>query len=144
MVGFVATLAAVAGREIAIPDKPRRRLLQQPPELVQRWVRQKIFRSIPAIVRWKSRGRLSRAERERRKALIDAFNEIKDQAIRAEGSSFEARNTVLNLALFFLLAERDISCLKIDALTHPDEWTRKLYARVIILIIYELDLDKVS
>src|SRR5262249_7186051 len=33
---------------------------------------------------------------------------------------------------------------KIDALTHPDEWSRKLNARVILLTIYEWDADKVA
>jgi hypothetical protein len=37
-----------------------------------------------------------------------------------------------------------IQALKIDALTHPDEWTRKLHARIILLTIYEWDADKVT
>jgi hypothetical protein len=37
-----------------------------------------------------------------------------------------------------------IQAIKIDALTHPDEWTRKLQARVILLTIYEWDADEVS
>ena len=51
---------------------------------------------------------------------------------------------VFNLALFFLIAERDIQTLKIDALTHPDAWQRSLCARVILLTIHELDMDKVA
>ncbi len=48
------------------------------------------------------------------------------------------------MGLYFLIAERDIQAIKIDALTHPDEWTRKLLTRTILLIMYELDFDKVS
>jgi len=50
----------------------------------------------------------------------------------------------MNIGLYLLIAEKDIQALKIDALTHPDEWTRKLCARVILLTIYEWDADKVS
>lgn len=103
-----------------------------------------MLRIAPEVARWIARWRIPRAERHRRKALDSAFNEVKSQAIRFESTNFEARKIVLNIALFFMLAERDIACLKTDALTHPDEWTRKLFARVIILVIYELDLDKVS
>jgi hypothetical protein len=49
---------------------------------------------------------------------------------------------VFNLALYFLVAERDIQTVKIDALTHSDAWTRSLCARVILLTIHELELDK--
>src|SRR5438270_12927151 len=37
-----------------------------------------------------------------------------------------------------------MQALKIDTLTHPDEWTRKLHARVILLTIYEWDADSVT
>lgn len=83
-------------------------------------------------------------ERERRKALQNAFDTIKNEYIKSKESDFDALTTVLNIALYFLIAERDIQTLKIDALTHPNEWTRKLYSRVILLTIYELDLDRVS
>jgi hypothetical protein len=83
-------------------------------------------------------------ERKRRNALRGAFNTIRDEAIKCEERGFGASAVVFNIALYFLIAERDIQCLKIDALTHPDEWMRKLCARVILLTIYEWDLDKVS
>src|SRR5262249_2092372 len=47
-------------------------------------------------------------------------------------------------ALFFLIAERDIQAVKIDALTHPDPWQRSLAARVILLTIHELEIDKAA
>jgi len=53
-------------------------------------------------------------------------------------------STLFNIGFYLLLAERDIQAVKIDALTHPDEWTRKLHARIILLTIYEWDADKVS
>lgn len=93
-----------------------------------------------AYMRW----RLPRLEKERRRALEQAFTTIKTNAIKFEHGPYQSTNTIFNIALFFLLAERDIDSLKIDALTHPDEWRRKLCARVILLTIHELDFDKVS
>jgi hypothetical protein len=127
------------------PSKPvRRRVLDQPPEVVRRWVRIKVMGSARNLARALSRWRLPLAEKKRRAALEGAFNEVKKQAIKFEHNRYQASNTIFNIALFFLLAERDIQILKIYALTHRDEWTRKLCARVILLTIHELDLDKVS
>ncbi|MBF8223654.1 hypothetical protein [Halomonas sp. 328] len=50
----------------------------------------------------------------------------------------------MNMGLFYLLAENDIQAVKIDALTHPDEWKRKLSLRMILLTIYEWDMGKVA
>lgn len=83
-------------------------------------------------------------ERKTRRARDEAFQIIAEQATKNKHRDFYASSTILNIALYFLIAERDIQSLKIDALTHPDEWTRKLCARVIVLTIYELDLTKVS
>jgi len=66
------------------------------------------------------------------------------ETARAKRLGFEANFIVLNLGLFFLIAERDIQAVKIDALTHPDPWHRSLSARVMLLTIHELDLDKVA
>ncbi len=103
-----------------------------------------MLRVAPRVARFLMRWRLPIVERKRMKALEKTFQTVKDYTIRFEGRGFAANDTLFNIALFFLLAERDIQCMKIDALTHPDEWTRKLCARVIILVIYEMDLDKVS
>jgi hypothetical protein len=127
-----------------LPKAKRKRLLQQPPEVVQRWMRMKMIKGAHRLARIYMRWRLPRSERARGRALEEAFNTIKDQAIKLEHARYKASSTIMNIALFFMLAERDVFILKIDALTHPDEWTRKLYARVILLTIHELDLDKVS
>jgi hypothetical protein len=68
-------------------------------------------------------------------------------AVETEKSAargFGASTSVLNVALFFLIAERDVQALKIDALTHPDPWRRSVCARFILLTIYEWDMDKVT
>lgn len=122
----------------------RKRLLDQPPQVIQRWVRIKLVGHARNVARALSRVRLPIAERKRRAALEGAFNAVKKQAIKLEHSNFKASSVIVNLALFLLIAERDVFSLKVYALTHRDEWTRKLCARIILLTIHELDLDKVS
>jgi hypothetical protein len=82
-------------------------------------------------------------ERKRRAALEAAFETTRYFAVRNEDGKFRGLSTLYNIALYLLIADRDIQAVKIDALTHPDEWTRKLSARIILLTIYEWDADKV-
>ena len=91
-----------------------------------------------------SRPRLQLSERKRKRALASALQTVAEEAARARRNGFHTLTTVLNLGLFFLIAERDIQAVKIDALTHPEAWQRSLCARVILLTIHELDLDKVA
>jgi hypothetical protein len=97
-----------------------------------------------AVARAIMRRWLPHTERKRRIALEGAFTAIKNQAIKNEDGHFPAVSTFLGIGLYLLIAERDVQALKIDALTHPDEWKRKLCARIILLTIYEWDADKVS
>jgi hypothetical protein len=97
-----------------------------------------------ALARAIARQRLPWQERQRKKALKAAFETAKYYAIKNENGHFPAVRLLFNIGLYLLLAERDIQALKIDALTHPDEWTRKLHTRIILLTIYEWDADKVS
>lgn len=127
---------------------PRRKLLQQPKELIQRYVRLTVYgkatRLARALARRLSRPRLQWAERKRKKGLISALSTVAIEAARSRRHGFEATASVMNLGLFFLIAERDIQAVKIDALTHPDPWQRSLAARLILLTIHELDIDKVA
>lgn len=129
-------------------SRPSRKLLQQPPELVQRYTRLAVRRWMRpkalALARRLSRPRLQWSERDRRRALVSALETMAIETARARRLGFEANSVVLNLGLFFLTAERDIQAVKIDALTHPDAWTRGLAARVMLLTIHELDIDKVA
>jgi hypothetical protein len=83
-------------------------------------------------------------ERKRRKALEQAFETLKHFAHTHESGKMKGVSTLFNIGLYLLIADRDIQAAKIDALTHPDEWSRKLHARIILLTIYEWDADKVS
>jgi hypothetical protein len=90
------------------------------------------------------RWRLPRLERSRQRALVEAFETTKKLAIDNEDGRFQGIYALANIGLYFLIAHRDIQAVKIDALTHPDEWSRKLNARVILLTIYEWDASKAS
>jgi nucleotide-binding universal stress UspA family protein len=48
------------------------------------------------------------------------------------------------MGLYLLIAAKDIQAAKRDALTHPDEWTRRLHARLILLTVIEWDMDAVT
>lgn len=129
-------------------SRPPRRLFHQRQELVNRYIRIALHRwmkrSAQALARRLSRPRLHWSERRRRAALASALETLAVEAARAHRLGFEATTVVLNLGLFFLIAERDIQAVKIDALTHLDPWTRGLAARVMLLTIHELDIDKVT
>ncbi len=129
-----------------MPDnaEPKRRLGDRPKPVIERWWRFKSRKTAQRLARTISRWRLPRKERERRAALASAFEAIKSQAIKHDNSKFVGLSTLLNIGLYLLIADRDIQAIKIDALTHPDEWTRKLHARIILLTIYEWDADKVT
>jgi hypothetical protein len=128
--------------------RPIRKLLKQPQALINRYIRltmhRWMMRKAHALARCLSRPRLQWSERGRRAALVSAHETLAFEAAKARRLGFEANTVVLNLGLFFLIAERDIQTVKIDALTHPDAWARGLAARVILLTIHELDIDKVA
>jgi len=83
-------------------------------------------------------------ERKRKKAIDGALTEIARQRGKSQQHGFESSAVLFNIALFFLIAERDIQAVKVDALTHPDPWKRSLCTRIILLTIHELDMDKVA
>lgn len=126
--------------------REKRRLFDQRPEVVRRVIRICMLRRARelgrSVARRIARRRMMRSERKRASALAGALEACAREALRARRMGLESSETVFNLALFFLVAERDIQIMKVDALTHPDAWTRSLCARVILLTIHELDLDK--
>ncbi|MGE3890336.1 MAG: hypothetical protein AB7F79_01865 [Steroidobacteraceae bacterium] len=83
-------------------------------------------------------------EWKRRNALKDALETAALQTEKSMICGFEASTVIMNAALFFLIAERDIQAVKIDALTHSDQWHRSLCARLILLTIHGRDMDKVT
>src|SRR4051794_9914690 len=100
--------------------------------------------NVQALVRAQMRKKLEREEREQRQELEKTFDTIAYHAQKAETSGLPSAKFLFNVGLHLLLAERDIQAVKIDALTHEDEWKRKLSARIIILTIVEWDTDKIT
>ncbi len=96
------------------------------------------------VARFVMRRVLPFSERKRGLALQSALRTMAIETERSAERGFVASTAVLNVALFFLIAERDINAVKIDALTHPDPWRRSLCARIILLTIHEWDMDKVA
>ncbi|HJS45723.1 MAG TPA: hypothetical protein VJ753_04910 [Rhizomicrobium sp.] len=115
-----------------------------PKPVAKRWVSFKTRKWAQVVARAYMRWKLPWAERKQRKALEEAFQTARYWAARGEHSKLRASAMLQNIGLYLLLADKDIQALKVDALTHPDEWTRKLSARVILLTIYEWDADEVT
>jgi hypothetical protein len=133
---------------IQIRAREKRELHKQPKALVNRywrlWAYKKQSAWLKRIARRIARRRMIKSEKPRMEALRATLDTVANETARARRHGFEAMTTVLNLSLFFLIAERDIQELKVDALTHPDAWRRSLCSRVILLTIHELDMDKVA
>lgn len=121
-----------------------RRLGDLPKPVIKRWWRFRSRKLAQKLVRAYLRRKLPRTERKRRVALEAAFETTRYFAVKNENGKFKGLSILYNIALYLLIADRDIQAVKIDALTHPDEWTLKLNARIILLTIYEWDADKVT
>jgi hypothetical protein len=90
------------------------------------------------------RVRLSFQERKRSKALEAAFETTLREFRKLNSTKFDELKVFFNLSLFFLIAERDIQSVKVDALSHPDKWKRNVSLRIILLVIHEWDMAKVA
>ncbi len=130
-------------------DANKRKLFDQPPQVVRRWFAIKAIRSsrpyIEGAIRYCLRIKLVIRERRRSAALTDALNATVENFKKSKSAiHFEPLKIFFNLSLFFLLAEKDIQAVKIDALTHADEWKRNLSLRIILLVIHEWDMAKAA
>lgn len=130
-------------------DGNKRKLFDQSPKVVRRWFMIKTIRNtrpyIEGAVRYCLRIKLVIRERRRSAALTDALNAAVENFKKSKSAiHFESLKIFFNLSLFFLLAEKDIQAVKIDALTHADEWKRNLSLRIILLVIHEWDMAKVA
>lgn len=119
-------------------------VLDAPHEVIVRYFRIKYVRRSLAVARLYSRISLTMNERKKNKVLKSTLDIYKREATRAQRHGNECVQILMNMGLFYLLAENDIQAVKIDALTHPNEWKRNLSLRIILLTIYEWDMGKVS
>lgn len=125
-----------------------RSIFHAPPEVINRYYRRKWARKLSpvaeAAARRYSRVTLTIRERKNNKVFRATLETCKREAARAKSTGNECTQALMNMGLFYLLAENDIQAVKIDALTHPDEWKRKLSLRMMLLVIYEWDMAKVA
>lgn len=121
-----------------------KKLLQSEPAVIERWVKIRSVRTGRRIGRRVARPRIWLKERRHVRDLELAFATVREQAVKLEQSNYPATRLFMNIALFILVAERDICAVKLDALTHPDKWKRSVALRTILLTIYEWDMDKVA
>jgi hypothetical protein len=123
-------------------------IFDAPPEVITRYYRSKYTRKfwphVEAATRRYSRITLTLRERKKNRVLRSTLETFKREAARANSKGNECIQALMNMGLFYLLAENDIQAVKVDALTHPDEWKRKLSLRIILLTIYEWDMGKVA
>ncbi|WP_339456406.1 hypothetical protein [Pseudomonas sp. EA_65y_Pfl1_P120] len=130
-------------------DLKKRKLFDQPPQVVRRWFAIKAIRNfrpyIEGSIRYCLRVKLMIREKKRSEALTDALHATVENFKKSKSAiHFESLKIFFNLSLFFLLAEKDIQAVKIDALTHADEWKRNLSLRIILLVIHEWDMSKAA
>jgi len=89
-----------------------------------------------------SRVALTIKERKKNKVLTNTLKTFRVETERARKKGNECTQALMNIGLFYLIAEKDIQTVKIDALTHHDRWKRLLSLRIILLTIYEWDMSK--
>ena len=128
--------------------RQKRKLFDQSQLIINRWFAIKTIRIIRSYVestiRLIFRMKLIFQERKRSKALKSTFETTIREFRKLNSSKFEELKIFYNLSLFFLIAERDIQAVKIDALSHPDQWKRNLSLRVMLLVIHEWDMAKAA
>ncbi|EJM92484.1 hypothetical protein [Pseudomonas sp. GM67] len=131
-----------------MPRGEKKKLFDQPPRVINRWFAIKAIRIsrpyIESSLRFYLRIKLTLRERERSLALTSTLNTTIKEFRKLNQSNLEPLKIFFNLSLFFLLAEKDIHAVKIDAITHSDEWKRNLSLRVMLLVIHEWDMSKVA
>lgn len=131
-----------------MPESRKRKLFDQPQKVINRWFKIKAIKIskpyIESITRFYLRIKLKVSERKGKKQLQSTFDTIVRESTKAQKRNFHSTKEIFNISLFFLLAEKDIQALKIDALTHPDAWQRNLSLRVMLLVMHEWDMSKVA
>lgn len=120
------------------------RLSNGRPGLAARWGRYVGIRVGNTLGRRLARGRIRREAKENQKALVAAHEAVLYAYRESEKNKLKHSMSVHRVSLFFLTANRDIAAIKVDVLTAKDWWLRKLLARNVALMMYELDLCKVT
>lgn len=119
-------------------------IAEAPFEVRKRYYRIRYAKYLMVGVRFYSRITLTFKERRKNKVLTSTLKTFRVETERARKKGNECTQALMNLGLFYLIAEKDIQTVKIDALTHHNRWKRLLSLRIILLTIYEWDMGKAS
>ncbi|HCH3682894.1 TPA: hypothetical protein NKU97_004651 [Vibrio parahaemolyticus] len=125
-----------------------KKFLEKERSIQERWFRLKFNKRFGPKLRYLFRMRLyyklNREFKLKDKAINNAIETAVREYRKIDDSLFPATKQFFNIGLFFLLAERDIQALKVDAFSHPNETRRNIALRTLILTIYEWDMGKVT
>ena len=106
-----------------------------PFEVRKRYFQIKYSKYFMAAGRFYSRLYLTLKERKKNKILKNTLRTYRVETERARNKGNECIQVLMNLGLYYLIAEMDIQTVKIDALTHHNRWKRLLSLRIILYSI---------
>lgn len=121
-----------------------KRFLSSDPEVRRRWWRIWVVRTGKAVGRKLSRRRILRDTKADTEVLEAAFQAVLYACRGAERLNLPHSMAVHRVSLYLLMVNKDIASIKVDFLTSDDWWLRKLLARNVALMIYEVDMQKVT
>ncbi|ROQ19863.1 hypothetical protein EDC38_0454 [Marinimicrobium koreense] len=124
------------------------RFLEKDRATQERWFRMKLHkkfsRRIHTLFLWRLHRKLNKEFYIREKTINEAIDSVVSAHKKVDSKLFPATKEFFNIALYFLLAERDVQALKADAFCHPNETKRNIALRTLLLTIYEWDMSKVT
>jgi hypothetical protein len=120
------------------------KFLEAPQEVKKRYFQIKYAKYFMAAMRLYMRAKLTISENRKNKVLSQTLDTYRHELTRANYMENECVQVLMNIGLYYLIAEKDIQTVKIDALTHHNRWKRQLSLRIILLTIYEWDMGKAS
>lgn len=124
------------------------RFLEKDKKVQERWFRMKFHRKfgrqLKSLFLWRLHRKLVREFYVKDRVICKSLKETVKQYRRINEELFPGSKRFFNIALYFLLAERDVQALKADAFAHPNETKRNIALRALLLTIYEWDMGKVT
>ena len=117
---------------------------EAPLAIRKRYIQMRYAKHFIGFARFYLRIKLTVTEFKKNKSLNETLMIYKLETERARFKGNECTQALMNLGLYFLIAEKDIQTVKIDALTHHNRWKRLLSLRIVLLTIHEWDMGKAS
>ncbi|MCL1035972.1 hypothetical protein L2750_02195 [Shewanella submarina] len=127
---------------------PKSRFFERDRTVQERWYRMKLHQKFGQSLKRFFLSRLHRKLQKEFRAKDKVIQQTIETTVRehkkVDGNLFPATKLLLNISLYFLLAEHDMQALKADAFAHPNTTKRNIALRTLLLTIYELDMGKVT